>query len=393
MKKYKIKKPQYNVNWLKILKVYISGNLSQFIAICIGIVLILWIITGGFEYRKNNSVANERVNKAEKQAIEVRYIKSKSELYKRTFERGGTTHPESLVEIKSQISGTIIYVADLLGKYVIKGEELIKIDVREHAAKRSELEAKISQLKLEKKAAKQLSTRGFKSELELARTNSQLASLDSALTLLSINEERSNIKSPISGYYEDRFVSEGSLLVPGEKVAVIAKLNPIIVEVTLSENEISQISNDSEVMVEISNVEYAGKIKRISFVGNQKTRSFTVEVSIENSDLALKAGYSAIIHFFTSKVLAHQVEPSWLSLNDIGEIGIKTLDVDGIIVFKPIEIIGNDKEQLWVRSTKSATNDKKLFENEEIITLGLEGSSIGSKPTKQLDNRYIYRNN
>lgn len=375
----------------KELKVYIKENPPQFIAISFGVLLILWIITGGFEFRSSDSSLTEKAQATGSQAAKIRYIHSKAELYTRTFERGGTTYPESLVTIKSQISGTIVFVADTVGKFINKGEPLVKIDVREHAAKRRELEAKISQLKLEKRAAKQLSTKGFQSELELSRKVSQLASLETALALLSINEDRSEIKSPVSGYYEDKFVSKGSWLRPGEKVALIAKLDPLNVKVTLSEQEINQISNNTKVTVEISGVEYEGKIKRISFVGNNKSRSFTVEVSIDNTDLSLKAGYSAIIHFFTTKVLAHQVEPSWLTLNDDGEIGIKTLDSNGVIKFKPIEIIGNDKEQLWVRSAKTVPENKQLLEKEDVVTLGLESSPIDSKPTKLLDVRYKER--
>ena len=47
-------------------------------------------------------------------------------------------------------------------------------------------------------------------------------------------------------------------------------------------------------------------------------------------------------------MLAHRVSPAVLSLSNDGEIGIKAVDEDGIVLFYPVEILGGTEDLIWV---------------------------------------------
>ena len=78
----------------------------------------------------------------------------------------------------------------------------------------------------------------------------------------------------------------------------------------------------------------------VSFVGTAAeaaTRTFLAEIEIDNPDGAIPAGISAEITIPTGEEQAHFIEPSIVSLDPEGNIGVK-IEEDGIVRFVPIEV-------------------------------------------------------
>ena len=97
-----------------------------------------------------------------------------------------------------------------------------------------------------------------------------------------------------------------------------------------------------------SGKQYTGVIGYISRTADALTRTFQVEVAIDNADLGISAGLTADVVLFTKPAMAHRVTPAVLTLNDQGQIGIKVVGDDNVVKFHAIEIVADTSDGVWV---------------------------------------------
>ncbi len=172
------------------------------------------------------------------------------------------------------------------------------------------------------------------------------------------------IVAPFSGYLESLRVDKGDYLNTGGICASLIDSNPMLLIADIAEKEIADIDVGANSMARlISGDEIQGKVSFIATSADKNTRTFRVEVQVDNKDRAIRDGVSAEIYIESKKVLSHRISPAILSLNDQGKLGIRTVDNNNAVEFKEIEILEDTTEGLWVSG---------LNENERIITLGQE---------------------
>jgi len=172
------------------------------------------------------------------------------------------------------------------------------------------------------------------------------------------------IVAPFSGYLESLRVDKGDYLNTGGVCASLIDSNPMLLIADIAEKEIADIDVGANSMARlISGDEIQGKVSFIATSADKNTRTFRVEIQVDNKDRAIRDGVSAEIYIESKKVLSHRISPAILSLNDQGKLGIRTVDENNSVEFKEIEILEDTTEGLWISG---------LNENERIITLGQE---------------------
>ena len=86
------------------------------------------------------------------------------------------------------------------------------------------------------------------------------------------------------------------------------------------------------------------------------------------------AGVSAQVTIPTGEATAHRVAPSIISLDESGQLGVKTV-VDGQVVFHPIRIVKTEIDSVWVTG---------LEDEVTIITVGQgfvrDGEEVRAEP-------------
>src|SRR5690606_27179036 len=102
----------------------------------------------------------------------------------------------------------------------------------------------------------------------------------------------------------------------------------------------------SAVLVDGSEV--TGKVRYISRVADQATRTFSVELAVPNPDSAIRAGVTAQLRLFAAAVRVHTLSSALLSLADDGTVGVKVVDDRDIVRFYPVQIVGSTQEGLHV---------------------------------------------
>ena len=172
------------------------------------------------------------------------------------------------------------------------------------------------------------------------------------------------VKAPFDGYLETFSVKEGDYLNTGAVCATIIDPDPMRLIGEVSEKEINLVKVGAKAGAElISGKKVEGIVSFVSTSANKGTRTFRVEIDVNNSDRSIRDGVSAQIEIEGDTILAHKISPSILMLGEAGELGIRTVNKDDQVEFKKIEILEDSMEGIWVAG---------LPKNTRIITIGQE---------------------
>ena len=172
------------------------------------------------------------------------------------------------------------------------------------------------------------------------------------------------IVAPFSGYLESLRVDEGDFLNTGAVCASLIDPDPMLVVADIAEKDIAQIQLGSEASAKlISGRLIKGQVTFIASSADKNTRTFRVEISVENNDRSIRDGVSAEIYIKGKEEPAHKISPAILSLNDQGKLGVRTVTSENRVEFKEIKILEDTNTGMWISG---------LGEEARIITLGQE---------------------
>ena len=185
------------------------------------------------------------------------------------------------------------------------------------------------------------------------------------------------IVAPFSGYLETLRVEEGDFLNTGSVCAALIDPDPMLVVADIAEKDIAQVQLGSKASAKLISGRYiTGEVTFIASSADKNTRTFRVEISVDNKDRTIRDGVSAEIYIKGKEEPAHKISPAILSLNDQGKLGVRTVTFDNRVEFKEINILEDTNSGMWVSG---------LGEDARIITLGQEyvfqGQTVNVKET------------
>lgn len=124
----------------------------------------------------------------------------------------------------------------------------------------------------------------------------QLAQAQAALSAARTNRANTVVTAPISGMVASRNVDPGELALPQVPALTIVAIDPVLVEIGATEEQISGIEVGQEVRVFIPAARaapFSGKIKSISPAPDPRSKAYTVRVTVANPDHLIKPGMFA----------------------------------------------------------------------------------------------------
>jgi len=184
--------------------------------------------------------------------------------------------------------------------------------------------------------------------VKIGAKQGQFVEKDFILCSLGVVElNRTEVKAPFSGYLE-QIVKPGNFLERGQNCATIIQLDPITFIAEVPEFAINKIVSGQEtVMNLITGETVEGNLTFVSKSASDSTRTFKVESQVRNVDGLIRDGITSEMTIKTKKILAHQVSPSILILNDDGKLGLRSVK-DNIVIFHEIEILEDSESGVWV---------------------------------------------
>ena len=238
-----------------------------------GILIFFTII---FLFSDDNKVDELEDEDLSKKIVEVKKIKSK--FFSKKLKLRGFTQASRVVTIKSQVEGKIASKNFSKGNFYNAGKQILLIDPEDKVAKVKEMEALLNQRKKEFEIAEKLFDQGFRSEIKLtvSRTNFEKALAKFEKSQIQLNNTR--IIIPFDSFVEESYVELGDYLKKGDSIAKIVDLDPIFINLTTSEKDISKIKVGQKTNVFIFQDEFEGIINFVSKTADPKTRSFKIQV-------------------------------------------------------------------------------------------------------------------
>ena len=168
--------------------------------------------------------------------------------------------------------------------------------------------------------------------------------------MLSVERILSQLKitAPFAGVLESDTAELGSLLQPGGLCATILALDTVKMVGYVPEIDIVNLSVGQLAGARLlSGREVVGKVTFIARSADPLTRTFRLEVSVDNADLSILDGQSAEIGIAYAGEKAHLLPQHVLTLNNEGALGVR-IDDGGTARFMPVKIVRDSPEGFWL---------------------------------------------
>jgi multidrug efflux system membrane fusion protein len=354
---------------------------STILAAIIAIAAIVWMGSGIIDKNNNASAPQkEAVTKAadEKdgkvQSVQVSTISAQESIKK--IYVSGRTEASKTARISAEVNGQIAEFLVDDGALVKENEVIAKLKIDDREVALRSAQKRVTQRELEYKTAKNLVGKGFSTEVQVATQRAELELARAELRRAELALKNTQIRAPFDGVLEERDVEKGDYVTVGDPIAHILDLDPINVVAYVAEQRIQSVSLGQEAFAKLPNGdEYKGHVSFISRTANSATRTFRVEIEVENSDLKIADGLTAEVTLMGASEMAHRVSPAVLTLSAEGDVGIKyidksdTSDPNGFkVMFKPVIIKSSTANEVWVSGLPDPVS---------IITIGQEFVSEG----------------
>lgn len=303
----------------------------------------------------------------------------------------GRTEADRQVDVKAETSGLVKSAPLRKGSFVEAGQLLCELDpgirpaqlteaearlaeakarLPEAMARVAEAEARLSEAMINDRAASRLSQDGFASETRVAETLAAVSTAEAAIesarsgvegaqagiqaaeaTVATVKKdiERLSIMAPFAGLLETDTAELGTLLQPGAHCATVIQLNPIKLVGFVPETEVDKIEVGAEASARLlSGREIRGQVTFLSRSADVNTRTFRVEIAVDNQDLTIRDGQTAEIVIAAAGTDAHLIPASAMTLDDAGTIGIRYVTEDSKAAFAPIRVLRDTVDGVWV---------------------------------------------
>jgi multidrug efflux system membrane fusion protein len=351
-----------------------SKNLISATIVAVG--LLLWLGSGVFfgesapqEHPTLAVQEQESVGAAAGDPAQVRAEVIRSESRTRFLVLRGRTESKRAVEVKAELAGTVVSRPVERGMRVKEGDLLCEVAVDDREAAVVEAEATLEDARIQYEGSLKLKEQGLQSRTAIAAAAARLEAARAQLRRQVLNLERTRISAPFSGVVEDLHMNTGDYAVPGAACATLIDLDPMLVRADVTETEVESLRLGGRVSARTS----TGRdiVGVVTFVGKQSdpvTRTYPVEITVENGDYSIRSGLTVSVRFGLGEVQAHLISPALFALDDEGEMGVRTVDRSNRVRFHKIRIIEDGSDGVWVTGLPKTTR---------LITVGQEFVSVG----------------
>ena len=340
----------------------------------IAIVLVVWLYSGDHSTQvvegsiAEQNRANERVdNDAAPTRVRVAVIQA-SEQPRLIKVRGKTTNKRT-VSVRSELNGTVTERPVDRGSQVEAGDLLCKLSTEDRVVSLRESMAALQQAKIEYQGAQRLQQKGFNSESAIAAATARLATAEANVNRRKLDINKLEVRAPFAGFVDNVHQEIGDYVTPGAECATIVDLDPMLLTGQVSERDVVSLEVGQEAVGTLTNGRQVSG--PITFIGQQSeasTRTYPIEIELDNADLSLRSGMTSEIGIPVEYLLAQRISPALFSLDDEGRIGVRTIDADNKVNFHLVDVLSDSSDGVWVTGLPNRAT--VIVVGQELVTAG-----------------------
>ena len=334
------------------------------------LVMTLWVFSGEW----SNSIVEAGESSLEEsgiinETVLVRAVQSQAETRTLFLDVRGQTTANRMVQVKSEVAGKVIDMPGEKGLFVKKGDLLCRVAEDARRAQYTQALAELESAKLEHDGFVDLNKRGLQSGIVLAKAKAALEQSKTRTEDARLALQKTDIIAPFNGVVTGQQVEVGDYLSPGSVCVSLMEVDPMLVVGQVAEKSIGLVSLKDEVSIQlITGENYVGQVSFVGHAPDEETRTFPVEVTMDNPGVLIRTGLTADMQVPVGAEQVHLISPASLVLDDEGSLGVRIVDGDSRVRFMPVSIADENPAGIWV---------KGLPINVDLITVGQEEVSEG----------------
>jgi RND family efflux transporter MFP subunit len=237
--------------------------------------------------------------------------------------------------IMPQQGGRIRKINVEVGDYVTKGQILAEMD----RLQLDQLELQVKNDEIEYERLKSLYAEGAVSQSDF-----ETAELGYKVRKSNLDNLRENtiLRSPINGFVSARNFDAGDMFGMSAPLFVVQQVLPVKLLVGISESEFTKVKRGDSVKLTVDAIpgrEFTGKVERLYPTIDPATHTFKAEVSVANSDKALRPGmYARVTVNFGTRRSVIVPDRALVKQEGTGTRFIYVLGADGTVSYLPVTI-------------------------------------------------------
>jgi membrane fusion protein, multidrug efflux system len=301
--------------------------------------------------------------------VKVRDVTTSS--FTESFKVIGVVKPFATAKLSSEEGGLILSIRKNKGDYVRKGEIVVQLKKDVETATYEQMVSQLELTRLNYDKQEELWKDKATTEMQYLSAKLQYEAAEKGLSILRTRLTKQFVHSPISGVVDDKYMNKGEMSAPGVPILNIIDIFTVKISAGIPERYVTEIKKGQSVSINIDvlpGVEFEGKISYISPALSPASRTFEIEVVINNKDKILKPEMNA-------NILIAQVQ------NDEAIVISQDLVVDygeekyvyvleGDIARKKVIELGGREGNLVLVLNGLNTGDKIIYEGFQSISEG-----------------------
>ncbi|PCM43558.1 efflux RND transporter periplasmic adaptor subunit [Marinobacter sp. ANT_B65] len=317
------------------------------LSIVVVIALVIWMATG--DIRVASTKAPEQQEVAQQKRTRVQVTTLNAQLYEPGLLLQGQIEPWNAVTVSARIAGTVETIEAELGDSVKAGDVLLTLSEDGRSAEVARWQAQARKLEADLSAARRLRASNLTSQSEILGLESELAAARSELKAAELAVSHLRPSAPFDGVINGKSVEAGSLVQVGSPLYDLVRIDRLKAKGQVPQQSVAQVAPGQKVLVRpLDGDALEGVITFVASAANRETRSFAIEIAVENPEQKRIAGGSANLRVALADVQATFISPAFLSLGEDGRPGVKYVDEDNQVVFGAVTLLSVSTEGAWV---------------------------------------------
>ena len=327
-------------------------RVSAIIALVLSIAVAGWMVSGrlgGGEPIPDPPEAGADPAVSPTPILRVRVKRMKAHAHGVTVAVRGRSEASRRVDVRAETDGRVVEIGASRGDAIREGSMLARLAVEERRAKIEEYKARLRQRRIHFEATEALAKKGLSSREALATAKADIDAANAAVERVEVEIARTRLNAPFDGVLLEGHVELGDYLKQGDRFGRIIDLDPILFVGSVTERSVAWLRPGLPATAKsLSGDEVRGTLRYIAPSADPATRTYRIEVESANPGYRIREGVTAHIAIEVDTTMAYFVTPALLSLADDGTIGLKTVDARNRVRFRPVDIIEDTPDGIWL---------------------------------------------
>ncbi len=212
------------------------------------------------------------------------------------FQENGEVVPWRQAYLVPKIPGEVESIFFRTGERVQEGQVIMKVENFQHSVQLRQAKAGHAAMKSELEKLKSLADKGAIPQSDVRRLQVEFEQLELTLELAQYGYDASYLRAPFDGVVSELMVDEGQLI-GHEPIGRLVDTSVVKIRITATEDYIASFHRGMLVDIEVpaANFYQVGEVSAIGAAAVPETRSYMVEIKVNNPGGLLKSGMYATV--------------------------------------------------------------------------------------------------